>query len=82
MSRTSRHDEFTATAPIRWGEGKIDAAAGVAYLQTATGIQDLARQMQTDKDTAYWYTIDGRRLSGKPTAAGLYINGKRIILVR
>ena len=82
ISRTSRHDEFTATAPIRWGEGKIDAAAGVAYLQTATGIQDLAGQMQTDKDTAYWYTIDGRRLSGKPTAAGLYINGKRIILVR
>ena len=25
ISHTSRHDEYTAAAPIRWGEGKIDA---------------------------------------------------------
>ena len=82
ISHTSRHDEYTAAAPIRWGEGKIDAAAGVAYLQMATGIQDLTEQMQKNKGTAVWYTIDGRRLSGKPTAAGLYIYGQRIILIR
>ena len=28
-----------------------------------------------------WYTLDGRRLSGKPTAKGLYINaGKRVMI--
>lgn len=82
ISLTSHNDEYTAAAPIRWGEGKIDAAAGVAYLQMATGIQDFTEQGLRNKDTAVWYTLDGRRLSGKPTAAGLYIYGRRIILVR
>jgi hypothetical protein len=28
-----------------------------------------------------WYTIDGRRLSGKPTQKGLYIvNGKKVVI--
>jgi hypothetical protein len=26
-----------------------------------------------------WYTLDGRRLNGKPTRKGLYINNNRII---
>ena len=27
-----------------------------------------------------WYTIDGRRVSGKPTQKGLYIvNGKKVV---
>ena len=32
-------------------------------------------------ETAKWYTIDGRRLSGKPSRAGVYINnGKQVII--
>ena len=28
-----------------------------------------------------WYTIDGRKLSGKPTRAGVYINnGKKVAI--
>jgi hypothetical protein len=28
-----------------------------------------------------WYTLDGRRLSGKPTQKGIYINnGKKIVI--
>ena len=28
-----------------------------------------------------WYTLDGRRLSGKPTASGIYINnGKKVVI--
>ena len=31
--------------------------------------------------TAHWYTLDGRRLSGKPTMKGLYIkNGKKFVI--
>ena len=38
-------------------------------------------QMINDKARVGWYTIDGRKLSGKPTAKGIYIhNGKKIIL--
>ncbi len=28
-----------------------------------------------------WYTIDGRRLSGKPTARGIYINNRKKIVI-
>lgn len=81
ISHTSRHDEYTAAAPIRWGEGKIDAAAGVAYLQMGTGIQDFAEQGQKYKGMSGWYTIDGRPLSGRPTAAGLYILDQRKMMI-
>ena len=31
--------------------------------------------------SGYWYSIDGRKLSGKPTKKGLYIhNGKKIVM--
>ena len=29
-----------------------------------------------------WYTIDGRRLSGKPTRSGIYINGGRKVVIK
>jgi len=31
--------------------------------------------------SSYWYTLDGRKLSGKPTQKGIYINNgiKRVI---
>ncbi len=29
-----------------------------------------------------WYSLDGRKFSGKPTKSGLYIRGGRKVLVR
>jgi hypothetical protein len=29
-----------------------------------------------------WYTIDGRRLNGKPTRSGVYINGGRKVVIK
>jgi hypothetical protein len=29
-----------------------------------------------------WYTLDGRRLSGKPTAKGLYIHKGKVHIVK
>ena len=30
---------------------------------------------------ASWYTLDGRRLAGKPTAKGIYINkGRKAVI--
>ena len=32
-------------------------------------------------DSEAWYTLDGRRLNGKPSVKGMYINnGKKIIV--
>lgn len=29
-----------------------------------------------------WYTLDGRKLQGKPTAPGIFINGKKKVVIR
>lgn len=45
-----------------------------------TGIDDVTWRME-DGRSERWYTLDGRCLSGKPTAKGLYIaNGKKIVV--
>ena len=46
---------------------------------TPTGIKTMADVRGPMSDA--WYTIDGRRLSGKPTQKGLYIiNGKKVVI--
>lgn len=44
----------------------------------ATVIGDMER---TDESVGTWYTVDGQRLSGKPTKKGVYINhGHKVII--
>ena len=46
-----------------------------------TGIKDIQKYGTTELGNERWYTIDGRRLSGKPNAKGLYIvNGKKKVV--
>lgn len=48
---------------------------------TATGITSLPVDIQGTNVAATWYTLDGRRLVGKPTQKGIFINnGKKIII--
>jgi hypothetical protein len=36
-------------------------------------------QLRIDNDD--WYSLDGRKLDGKPTARGIYINnGKKVVI--
>ena len=47
----------------------------------STGIVSLSTDSKDFKDNAAWYTLDGRKLSGKPATKGLYINnGKKIVI--
>ena len=48
------------------------------FVGNDTGIHGLTTTSATDA----WYTIDGRRLTGKPTQRGLYINNGRKVVVR
>lgn len=49
-----------------------------SFLAGSTGIETVRSTSQQD---GIWYTLDGRRLNGKPAARGLYIhNGKKIIV--
>ena len=46
----------------------------------ATGILEVSADSNQKKDDA-WYSLDGVRLSGKPTQRGLYIhNGRKKIV--
>ena len=69
-------------------------AAGKAYLtysgtlarqfflfDEATGIVELKNsRIEELKSDDAWYSLDGRRLDGKPTTKGFYIvNGKKVI---
>lgn len=48
---------------------------------TATGITTLSVDAQGTKDVPTWYTLEGRRLLGKPTQRGIYIhNGKKYMI--
>ena len=56
-----------------------------AYLQISwgesTAIPEVHNDVTIERGDAHWYSIDGRRLKGKPTAKGLYIvNGKKVIV--
>lgn len=48
----------------------------------ASGIQSLSTDSKDSKDNGAWYTLDGRRLSSKPTKSGLYVNNGRKVFVK
>ena len=46
---------------------------------STTGIGNV--NLNDNVNDNYWYTLDGRRLTGKPTAKGLYIkDGRKVVL--
>lgn len=50
----------------------------------ATGIESLTPTPSPRGEGSYWYTLDGRKLQGKPTQKGIYIyNGiKKVIITK
>ena len=48
-----------------------------------TGIDDLKNEKTEERKLTGWYSLDGRRLSGKPTKGGIYIHkGQKIYIKR
>jgi subtilisin family serine protease len=80
LAATSRHDGFTAVDPIKWGYGKIDAAAGIEYIKRTTAVSSIECD-EPAVDSNLWFDIIGRNYNAKPTAPGIYINsGKKYII--
>lgn len=50
-------------------EGGATAIGGVSGFTTAT-------------DGSPWYTLDGRKLNGRPTTKGVYLNGNKKVIVK
>ena len=70
------HRAYLAVPYLAVPEGTEAKATGYAFNEV-TGINDITREQVTD---GVWYTIDGKRLNGEPTAKGIYVvNGKKVV---
>ena len=56
----------------------FDIDFGEQGTQTVIGHTDITDI--TDKADAAWYSLDGRKLEGKPTKKGLYIHNGRVVV--
>ena len=46
------------------------------------GIKEIKNEELRIKNEGVWYSLDGRKLSGKPTQKGIYVNGGRKVVVK
>jgi uncharacterized repeat protein (TIGR02543 family) len=51
----------------------------IVYANETTDINSVSSDSNVQND---WFTLDGTRLSGKPTQPGIYINGKKKIAIK
>lgn len=55
----------------------------IVFEDETTGIDDLKKEKTEEWKLTGWYSLDGRRLSGKPTKGGIYIHkGQKIYIKR
>lgn len=46
-----------------------------------SAIQTISKESASERVLTGWYTLDGRRLSGKPTTKGIFLNnGEKVII--
>lgn len=53
----------------------------LVWIEDVTSIREVHGSRFKVQDDGAWFTLDGRRLNGKPTGKGLYImNGKKVVI--
>ena len=56
-------------------------AFNIDFGDESTGIISISKESGSQGASTGWYTLDGRRLDGKPTTKGIYVNnGKKVII--
>jgi hypothetical protein len=78
---------FTATPPAEEEEqqGVAPSLSVLRFVieEESTGIVEMRNEEGEMRNGSAWYTLDGRKLNGKPTLPGLYIkNGRKTIIKR
>ena len=66
-------------SPKKINAGDVNIHGGTI---DATGSNDDLHDRKGQVDGASWFTLDGRRLSGKPTTKGIYLSGGRKVVVK
>ena len=59
-------------------ENMLARLIGNYEIEDLTGISTIS----TDKANSSWYNLQGVKLNGKPSTAGIYINGGRKVIVK
>ena len=73
---------YFALNGITAGDPASDVRAFVLnFGDEVDGISDISTSRNDEIPNDAWYTLDGRRLSAKPTAPGLYIHGNKKVMV-
>ena len=73
MTRSASGDDLPATITVRLVSRSGETTA-IGTLDTKTG--------ELSFDSESWYTLDGVRLSSKPSTKGIYINNGRKIVIK
>jgi surface protein len=61
--------------------GTNKLAFDIDFGDGTTGIAE-ASTLNSQPSTPFWYTLDGRRLSGEPTRKGIYLNNGRKVVIK
>ena len=65
-----------------YNRGSRATSAHIERGEDPDGIKEIKNEELRMKNEGVWYTIDGRKLSGKPSKAGLYIVGNRKVVIK
>ena len=83
--------------PVKDNDAKIPAGKAVVHLpknspailapvltiyEGTTGIANIKHETLNIKSDDAWYSLDGRKLDGKPTQKGIYVNGGHKVVVK
>ena len=68
-----------AFLPLNTSDGAKAQSLTIVFAIGATGINSVSSDSNVQND---WFSLDGTRLSGKPSQPGIYVNGKKKVVIK
>ena len=68
-----------AFLPLNTSDGAKAQSLTIVFAIGSTGIKSVSSDSNEQND---WFSLDGTRLSGKPSQPGIYVNGKKKIVIK
>ena len=68
-----------AFLPLNTSNGAKAQSLAIVFSIGATGIKSVSSDSNVQND---WFSLDGTRLNGKPSQPGIYVNGKKKIVIK
>ena len=68
-----------AFLPLNTSDGAKAQSLSIVFAIGTTGINSVSSDSNVQND---WFSLDGTRLSGRPSQPGIYVNGKKKIVIK